>query len=631
MIDGAGSLQILRRIFLPAVVPAIITVVLFAFIMSWNEFLGALVMMTDGAKFTLPLILANVPHGDVARGHRLGDAAGRDHDLDHPVRRRLPAAAALLRVRAADGSGEMTSTALSGRTRAAAGCGRSASARSRSPAASGRGASRSTPRRRWPTARAGWSGSAGSANFTPRGRRHDRRQPPGDDVRRLRRVQADGGDGVGGRPLRVGRRRRAASRELTAMIAPAQEPDGYLNTVFGRPGQPPRYSDLEWGHELYNDGHLLQAGGGAGRGRRATTSSSTSPGASPTTCATTFGRRRHRARRRPPGDRARARRAGPRDRASSATSTRRRCSSSGAAAARSARSGSGRRTSRTTCRSATPTVFRGHAVRALYLAAGAVDVAVETGDDELLGARRRPVGGDASPGAPTSPAGWARSTPARRSATTSCCPPDRAYSETCAGIASVMLAWRLLLATGEPRFADLIERTLYNVVATSPAPDGRHFFYANPLHQRVPGHACRATTSRASGRRRACASRGSSSPAARPTWPARWPASPRYLATADDDGIQIHQYADAASRTTLDDGRRVGVEVTHRLSRTTARSPCGSPRPTGSRGRSRLRVPAVGDRRRGGRRRPAAAGRARHRRRRAAVRGRRRGDAARCR
>ena len=59
MIDGAGSLQILRRIFMPAVVPAMITVVLFAFVMSWNEFLGAIVMMTDGAKFTLPLILAN--------------------------------------------------------------------------------------------------------------------------------------------------------------------------------------------------------------------------------------------------------------------------------------------------------------------------------------------------------------------------------------------------------------------------------------------------------------------------------------------------------------------------------------------------------------------------------------------
>jgi multiple sugar transport system permease protein len=72
MIDGAGSLQILRRIFLPAVVPAIITVVLFAFIMSWNEFLGALVMMTDGAKFTLPLILANSRTANLLGGTDFG-------------------------------------------------------------------------------------------------------------------------------------------------------------------------------------------------------------------------------------------------------------------------------------------------------------------------------------------------------------------------------------------------------------------------------------------------------------------------------------------------------------------------------------------------------------------------------
>jgi hypothetical protein len=46
---------------------------------------------------------------------------------------------------------------------------------------------------------------------------------------------------------------------LAEVIAPVQEDDGYLNTVFGRPGQPPRYSDLEWGHELYCYGHMLQA------------------------------------------------------------------------------------------------------------------------------------------------------------------------------------------------------------------------------------------------------------------------------------------------------------------------------------------------------------------------------------
>jgi DUF1680 family protein len=40
-------------------------------------------------------------------------------------------------------------------------------------------------------------------------------------------------------------------------------------------------------------------------------------------------------------------------------------------------------------------------------------------------------------------------------------PPDGAYAETCAAIASVMLAWRLLLATGDPDYADVIERTVY--------------------------------------------------------------------------------------------------------------------------------------------------------------------------
>jgi multiple sugar transport system permease protein len=68
MIDGAGSFQILLRIFLPSVVPAMITVVLFAFITSWNEFLGALVMMTDGAKLTLPLILANARTSNMLGG-----------------------------------------------------------------------------------------------------------------------------------------------------------------------------------------------------------------------------------------------------------------------------------------------------------------------------------------------------------------------------------------------------------------------------------------------------------------------------------------------------------------------------------------------------------------------------------
>ncbi len=56
--DGANSWQTLVSIFLPAVVPAIVTVALFAFITSWNEFLGALVLLSRASTFTLPLILA---------------------------------------------------------------------------------------------------------------------------------------------------------------------------------------------------------------------------------------------------------------------------------------------------------------------------------------------------------------------------------------------------------------------------------------------------------------------------------------------------------------------------------------------------------------------------------------------
>jgi multiple sugar transport system permease protein len=57
--DGGNSWQILRSIFIPALVPAIVTVTLFAFVTSWNEFLGALVLLNRASGFTLPLILAS--------------------------------------------------------------------------------------------------------------------------------------------------------------------------------------------------------------------------------------------------------------------------------------------------------------------------------------------------------------------------------------------------------------------------------------------------------------------------------------------------------------------------------------------------------------------------------------------
>ncbi len=48
---------------LPLVWPGLVTVGLFAFLNSWNEFFGALVLLTDQSKFTLPIMVAAVQSG----------------------------------------------------------------------------------------------------------------------------------------------------------------------------------------------------------------------------------------------------------------------------------------------------------------------------------------------------------------------------------------------------------------------------------------------------------------------------------------------------------------------------------------------------------------------------------------
>jgi multiple sugar transport system permease protein len=63
IIDGCGSLQLFRWIFLPAAAPAIVTVTLFAFITSWNEFLAALIFMNKETAFTAPIMLVGVRQG----------------------------------------------------------------------------------------------------------------------------------------------------------------------------------------------------------------------------------------------------------------------------------------------------------------------------------------------------------------------------------------------------------------------------------------------------------------------------------------------------------------------------------------------------------------------------------------
>ena len=116
-------------------------------------------------------------------------------------------------------------------------------------------------------------------------------------------------------------------------------------------------------------------------------------------------------------------------------------------------------------------------------------------------------------------------------------PPDVAYCETCAAIGSVQWSWRRLLSTGDVRYADLIERTLLNGFLSGVSTSGDEFFYVNALQVRadaVPDDHRQPANGRQGWFQTACCP---------PNVMRTISSVQTYLATGDDDGIQIHQYA----------------------------------------------------------------------------------------
>jgi len=190
------------------------------------------------------------------------------------------------------------------------------------------------------------------------------------------------------------------------------------------------------------------------------------------------------------------------------------------------------------------TTVVGHAVRALYLLSGVVDVYLETGEQALLDAAL---------------AQWTAMAATKLYLTGAVgsrfegesfgdeyeLPPDLVYGETCATVASIMVAWRLLLATGESRFADAIERALFNLISASTAVTGDAFFYNNPAQRRA-AHPAAIPDSR---------QQRAEAPGTRPAWFECACCPPNimrtvaqlaaYVATHDETGIQVHQFIPA--------------------------------------------------------------------------------------
>ncbi len=63
LVDGCGTLGAMWRVMLPVAVPGLITTALFTFFTAWNEFFAALILISDQAKFTLPVALTLISSG----------------------------------------------------------------------------------------------------------------------------------------------------------------------------------------------------------------------------------------------------------------------------------------------------------------------------------------------------------------------------------------------------------------------------------------------------------------------------------------------------------------------------------------------------------------------------------------
>jgi multiple sugar transport system permease protein len=60
LVDGCSSYGAWRHVSLRLVFPGVVTVALFSFLTSWNEYLAPLIFLNDGRKYTLPVMLVNI-------------------------------------------------------------------------------------------------------------------------------------------------------------------------------------------------------------------------------------------------------------------------------------------------------------------------------------------------------------------------------------------------------------------------------------------------------------------------------------------------------------------------------------------------------------------------------------------
>jgi len=122
----------------------------------------------------------------------------------------------------------------------------------------------------------------------------------------------------------------------------------------------------------------------------------------------------------------------------------------------------------------------GHAVRGAYMYTAMADLSEATGDNRYLEASKK-LWEDVTGGKIYITGGIGSNEYGESFGKSNELPNMTAYTETCASVANVFWNHRLFSATGDSKYIDVLERTLYNGLISGIGADGCNFFYPNPL------------------------------------------------------------------------------------------------------------------------------------------------------
>ncbi len=192
------------------------------------------------------------------------------------------------------------------------------------------------------------------------------------------------------------------------------------------------------------------------------------------------------------------------------------------------------------------TEMEGHAVRACYAAAGATDYYLETGDAaywqtltrlwEDMAQRKMYVTG----GVGSRASGEAFGEPFEL-------PNAQAYTESCAAISNMMWSWRMLHADPQAKYADVVERALYNSINSGMSLSGTLYCYRNPL----------ALSGNPNDRIRNPWYDTTCCP---PNLQRLFASLPGYFYSRSAEGLYVHHYAEGTLEWTLQDGSALRVK-----------------------------------------------------------------------